>query len=178
MLVYPNINRVAFHIGSFPVHWYGLMYLFGFAAAWCLATSRARKSNGQWTDEQVSDLIFYGALGVIVGGRLGYVLFYNWSLFLINPLNLFKVWDGGMAFHGGLLGVLMAMWIFCRKYNKRFFEVTDFIAPFVPLGLAAGRIGNFINGELWGKITTVPWGMIFPTGGLFQDILHSFMNAY
>jgi phosphatidylglycerol:prolipoprotein diacylglycerol transferase len=165
MLTYPNINPVAFYLGALPVHWYGLMYLFGFASTWILATYRARYSKGLWTEEHVSDLIFYGALGVILGGRIGYMIFYNWPVLLHDPFSLLKIWQGGMAFHGGLLGVLIALWLFSRKYHKTFFEVTDFLAPFVPIGLGAGRIGNFINGELWGKVTQQPWGMVFPTGG-------------
>jgi phosphatidylglycerol---prolipoprotein diacylglyceryl transferase len=165
MLTYPNIDPIAFHLGPLAVHWYGLMYLFSFIGVWFLASHRAKKSNGVWTEQCVADLIFYGAMGVILGGRIGYMLFYNFSGLIEDPLSLFKIWQGGMAFHGGLLGVMVAMWLVSRKYHKTFFEITDFIAPFVPLGLAAGRIGNFINGELWGKVTTVPWAMVFPTGG-------------
>lgn len=165
MLSYPNINPIAFHLGPLPVHWYGLMYLIGFIGAWLLADRRAKASGGVWTEEQVGDLIFYGALGVILGGRLGYMLFYDFSGFLNNPLSLFTVWKGGMSFHGGLIGVCLAMLYMAKTYKKSFFEITDFIAPMVPIGLAAGRIGNFINGELWGRVTNMPWGMVFPTGG-------------
>lgn len=162
MLSYPQIDPVALDLGPLQIHWYGLMYLIGFVGAWALANLRARQPGSGWTSEQVSDLIFYGALGVVVGGRAGYVLFYNFPQFLDDPLWLFAIWEGGMSFHGGLLGVVAAVALFARKHNKRFFEVTDFGAPMVPIGLGAGRIGNFIGGELWGKATDLPWGMVFP----------------
>jgi phosphatidylglycerol:prolipoprotein diacylglycerol transferase len=165
MFHYPAINPVAFHVGPLSVHWYGLMYAVGFIGAWALASWRARQSNSGWTLEQVSDLIFYCAIGVIVGGRVGYVLFYNWHNFVAEPLSLFKIWQGGMSFHGGLMGVMLALWLYGRHIGKSFFRVGDFIAPLVPIGLGAGRIGNFINGELWGRITTVPWGMVYPQAG-------------
>jgi len=165
MLHYPNINPVALKIGPLAVHWYGLMYIVGFAVAWMLGNYRAKHSNGLWTKAQVEDIIFYSALGVILGGRLGYMLFYDLANFLANPLTLFKVWEGGMSFHGGLLGVILSLWLYCRKNHKTFFAVTDFIAPLVPVGLAAGRLGNFINAELWGRVSDVPWAMIFPNGG-------------
>lgn len=162
MLTYPNIDPIAFHIGPLGVHWYGLMYLIGFAGAWALGCWRARKPDSGWTTQQVGDLIIYGALGAIIGGRVGYMLFYNFYEFITFPVILLRIWDGGMSFHGGLIGVMISFWIYGRKINKTFFEVGDFIVPMVPVGLAAGRIGNFINGELWGRVTTVPWGMIFP----------------
>lgn len=165
MLIYPEINPIAFKIGPIKVHWYGIMYLIGFAAAWVLAWWRARKPNSGWTITQVADLIFYAALGVIVGGRLGYMLFYDFPHFLQQPLVLFKVWEGGMSFHGGLIGVLIAVWIYSFTTKRSLWDITDFIAPLVPIGLGAGRIGNFINGELWGRVTNVPWGMIFPRAG-------------
>lgn len=165
MLTFPAIDPVAFSLGPLKVHWYGLMYLFGFATAWLLAQWRVKHYRLNWTSEQVGDLIFYIALGTIIGGRLGYMLFYNSSLLLANPLNLFKIWEGGMSFHGGLLGVAIALSLFARKIKKPFFEVADFLAPLVPLGLAAGRAGNFINGELWGRVSDVPWAMVFPDGG-------------
>lgn len=162
MMIFPHIDPVAFSIGPLQVHWYGLMYLVGFCLAWLLALWRVKHYRLDWTTEQISDLIFLAALGVIIGGRLGYALFYNLPHTLNSPLNIFKIWEGGMSFHGGLLGVAMALWYFTYKTKKPFLQVADFIAPLVPLGLAAGRIGNFINGELWGRVTDMPWGMVFP----------------
>ncbi|KTC68869.1 prolipoprotein diacylglyceryl transferase [Legionella birminghamensis] len=162
MLTYPIINPVAFSLGPVQVHWYGLMYLLGFLMAWLLARLRVRLYHLNWSAEQVSDLIFYAALGVIIGGRVGYMLFYNTHQLISAPWALFKLWEGGMSFHGGLIGVALALWLFARRMQKPFLEVADFIAPLVPLGLAAGRAGNFINGELWGRVTDVPWAMIFP----------------
>lgn len=165
MLTYPDINPVAVALGPLKVHWYGLMYLVGFVGAWALGRYRASKPDWPLTPEQVDDLIFYGALGVVLGGRIGYMIFYQTDELISHPLSLFQVWDGGMSFHGGLLGVMIAMALFARKYHYAFFTLMDFVAPLVPIGLFAGRIGNFINGELWGKVTTLPWGMVFPTGG-------------
>ncbi len=165
MLIYPTIDPIAFHLGPLPVHWYGLMYLIGFLGGWLLLTWRIKTSPRGFTQEQLSDLLFYIALGVIIGGRLGYVIFYEWDIILKHPLQIFAIWQGGMAFHGGLLGVMIALWLYGRKINKSFIEIGDFIAPVVPIGLGAGRLGNFINGELWGRMTDVPWAMIFPNGG-------------
>ena len=162
MFIYPHINPVAFSLGPIKVHWYGIMYLLGFLAAYSLARLRVRWYNLPWSAEQISDLIFYAAIGVIVGGRLGYLLFYNTQAFLHNPLILFKIWQGGMSFHGGLIGVAVASFYTARRMHRNFLEISDFIMPLVPLGLAAGRLGNFINGELWGRITHAPWAMIFP----------------
>jgi phosphatidylglycerol:prolipoprotein diacylglycerol transferase len=141
------------------------MYLAGFVAVWWLGRVRARRADSGWQTAQIGDLVFYGAMGAVLGGRIGSVLFYNFSSFLADPLSLFRVWEGGMSFHGGLLGVLLALWLYGRHYKKTFFEVTDFVAPFIPIGLGAGRIGNFINGELWGKVSDVPWAMVFPGAG-------------
>ena len=165
MLHWPNFDPVAFHLGPIAVHWYGLTYLVGFLLCWLCANYRAKHSHGVWTGEQISDLLFYVALGVILGGRVGYTLFYNLPQFLEHPIVILQVWNGGMSFHGGFLGVLLAIWIYGKRKQKTFFQITDFIAPFIPLGLAAGRIGNFINGELWGRVTTMPWGMVFPDAG-------------
>lgn len=162
MLTYPNIDPVAFALGPIKVHWYGLMYLIGFAAAWLLGRWRASRPGSRWSAELVDDVVFYCVIGVIAGGRLGYMLFYGFDQILANPLNFLKVWEGGMSFHGGLLGVIVAIWLFARKRGMRFFEVGDFIAPLVPIGLLTGRIGNFINGELWGHTTNLPWGMRLP----------------
>jgi phosphatidylglycerol:prolipoprotein diacylglycerol transferase len=162
MLTYPDIDPIAFAVGPLRVHWYGLMYLVGFAIAWGLGRWRAGRSGSGWTREMVDDLIFYCILGVIAGGRLGYMLFYGFDQILANPLNLFRVWEGGMSFHGGLIGVCAAMWIFGRRHGLHFFQVADFMAPLVPPGLFFGRVGNFINGELWGHRTQVPWGMQLP----------------
>lgn len=160
-----NIDPVAVNLGPLQIHWYGLMYLLGFASAWWLGVQRARRTDSGWTEEQVSDLIFWGAIGVILGGRLGYVLFYNFGQFLQDPLWLFAIWEGGMSFHGGLIGVIVVMYLFARKQGKTWMQVTDFLAPLVPIGLGAGRIGNFIGGELWGRTTDLPWAIVFPRSG-------------
>lgn len=163
MLIYPNIDPVAISLGPLQVHWYGLTYLVGFLAAWWLARRRADRIG--LTKDQIGDLLFYSAVGVILGGRLGYALFYHFDRVLADPLWLFKVWEGGMAFHGGFLGVVVAVWLFARKHQINWIHLGDFIAPFTPIGLGLGRIGNFINGELWGRVTDVSWGMVFPGAG-------------
>lgn len=163
MLIHPQFDPVALHLGPLSIRWYGLMYLLAFGLF--LLLGRLRVKNGPqpgWDFRQLDDLLFYGVLGVVLGGRIGYVLFYQPAHFLAHPLEIFSVWQGGMAFHGGFLGVLVAMWVFGRKTGKSWLTITDFIAPLVPLGLAAGRLGNFINGELWGRPTDVPWAMVFP----------------
>jgi len=162
MLKYPNIDPVALSLGPLQVHWYGLMYLLGFLAAWWLCNRRAKQPNSDWTPQQVSDFIFYGAVGVILGGRLGYALFYDFAGFISAPWSVVMLQQGGMSFHGGAIGVLLAIAIFARKTEKRFWAAMDFGVPMVPIGLGAGRIGNFINGELWGRATDVPWAMVFP----------------
>jgi len=159
MIAFPSIDPVALSLGPVKIHWYGLMYLLAFGSAWWLGKHRARQQHALVKPEQIDDLIFYGALGAVLGGRVGSVIFYNFDSFLHNPLYLLKIWEGGMSFHGGFIGVLLAMEFYRRKLGCRFFELTDFIAPLVPLGLAAGRLGNFINAELWGAPTTLPWAM-------------------
>ena len=164
MLTYPSIDPVALALGPLKVHWYGLMYLLAFLFAWGLASYRVKQRVG-WTTDMVSDLVFYGALGVVIGGRLGYVFFYGFDQFLANPLSLIEIWTGGMSFPGGFLGVMRAMLLWCRKYQKTWFQTLDFIAPCVPTGLMFGRIGNFIGGELWGRPVInpdYPFGMVFP----------------
>ena len=164
-MIYPDINPVALDLGFVQIYWYGLMYLLAFLSAYLLANYRAKNSSN-WNKQQIEDMIFYGALGAVIGGRLGYMLFYNLSNFISDPLLIFAVQGGGMSFHGGFLGVLLAMYLFNRKYNKTFFVTMDFVAPLVPLGLGFGRIGNFINGELWGDITTSPLGMYIQSQGV------------
>lgn len=159
MLTYPTINPVALSLGPLDIHWYGVMYLIGFVGGWWLARLRARRPESSWTKQQVDDLVFYVVLGVILGGRLGYILFYGFENLLADPLSLFRIWEGGMSFHGGLIGVLLAMWIYGKHLSRPFFQLTDFLAPLVPIGLATGRMGNFINGELWGAPGEVPWAM-------------------
>ena len=163
MITHPNIDPIAIQIGPFAVHWYGLMYLLGFMLFLWLGNIRLRKIKREgWNKTLMDDLLFYGVLGVIVGGRLGEVLFYQPGYYFSHPLEIFAVWKGGMSFHGGFLGVLVAMAIFARRHKIVWLQLMDFIAPLVPLGLGAGRIGNFINSELWGKPTDLPWGMVFP----------------
>lgn len=164
VMQYPHIDPVAISIGSFELRWYGLMYLVAFGVGWLLARYRARRCPG-WTPEDVDDLQTYVMLGIILGARLGYVLFYDLPAYIKDPAEILRVWNGGMSFHGGLLGVLAAFWYFAHTRHKSFWDVADFITPMIPQGLLWGRIGNFINGELWGKASDVPWAMIFPTGG-------------
>jgi phosphatidylglycerol:prolipoprotein diacylglycerol transferase len=161
MIVHPNFDPIAVKLGPVAIHWYGLMYLLGFAGCWYLGTLRARQPHWNWPKERVGDLLFYVALGVILGGRLGYTFFYNFSGFLKDPLVLLRIWEGGMSFHGGLVGVVIAYLLFARNEKLDPFAVGDFAAPLIPFGLLTGRIGNFINGELWGKPTDLPWGMVF-----------------
>ncbi|MBT9432089.1 prolipoprotein diacylglyceryl transferase [Candidatus Sodalis endolongispinus] len=169
-LAFPQFDPVIFALGPVSLHWYGLMYLVGFVFAMWLAVRRANRPGSGWTKEEVENLLYAGFLGVFLGGRIGYVLFYNLPLFLDNPLYLFKVWDGGMSFHGGLIGVIVVMLWFAHRTRRHFFQVADFVAPMVPFSLGAGRLGNFINGELWGRVTTdTPWAMLFP-GSRQEDI--------
>ena len=170
MLLHPQFDPVAFAVGPLAVRWYGLMYLVAFVQFILLGRYRIKSRPGLLTSEQLDDLLFYGMLGVILGGRLGQVLFYEPGYYLANPLEILAVWKGGMSFHGGFLGVLVAMGLWTHKHGKHWFDVMDFVAPLVPLGLAAGRIGNFINGELWGRVAdpSLPWAMIFPQSGDMQ----------
>ncbi|PKO25356.1 MAG: prolipoprotein diacylglyceryl transferase [Betaproteobacteria bacterium HGW-Betaproteobacteria-8] len=163
MLTHPQFDPIALQLGPLSVHWYGLMYLAGFLSLLWLGKWRARtRPEAGWKSSEMDDILFYGALGVIIGGRLGYVLFYQPGYYFSHPLEIAYLWQGGMSFHGGFLGVLVAMVFFARKTGKRWLAIMDFVAPLVPLGLGAGRLGNFINGELWGRATDVPWGMVFP----------------
>jgi phosphatidylglycerol:prolipoprotein diacylglycerol transferase len=172
MLQHPNIDPVALRIGPvtigehtlgpLQVHWYGLAYLAAFVLAWLLASRRARRPDSPVSPAQVEDVVFYSALGVILGGRFGYVLFYNFDKFLQDPLWLLRVWEGGMSFHGGALGVIVAMALYARRQHIELARLWDFVAPLVPLGLLLGRLANFFNQELWGRPTTAPWGMVFP----------------
>ncbi len=162
MIQHPNFDPVAISIGPLSIHWYGLMYLIGFAAGAGLGVYRANKKNSGWTKDRVWDLVFYAAMGVILGGRLGYALFYKLSYYISHPLEIFYLWQGGMSFHGGLIGVIIAMLLFAKKTDKKFLAVMDFLAPLVPIGLGTGRVGNFINQELWGGVTNVPWAVVFP----------------
>lgn len=162
-LVFPQFDPVIFSLGPVSLRWYGLMYLIGFIFAMWLAIYRANKPNSCWSKDDVENLLYTCFLGVFFGGRIGYVLFYNLPLFLDNPLYLFKIWDGGMSFHGGLIGVISVIIWFSRRRQYSFFQISDFIAPLVPFGLGTGRLGNFINGELWGRVTSnTPWAMLFP----------------
>jgi phosphatidylglycerol:prolipoprotein diacylglycerol transferase len=161
MIVFPEFDPVAIALGPVKIRWYGLTYVAAFVFALLLARRRARRADAPIGPGEVEDMIFYGALGVVLGGRIGYLLFYGWGEVLNDWRYIYRVWEGGMSFHGGLLGVMLALWWFGRRRGRTFFEMTDFVAPVVPLGLFCGRIGNFINGELWGKPTDVPWGFLY-----------------
>jgi len=166
MLIHPQFNPIALQLGPLAIHWYGLMYLLAFALFLYLGRRRIAQAHmGQWRLQDLDDLLFFGVLGVILGGRLGYVLFYKPVEYLAHPLDIFKIWEGGMSFHGGLIGVCLAMAWYAYRRQRKWLEVMDFVAPLVPTGLAAGRLGNFINGELWGRPGDVPWAMIFPQAG-------------
>ncbi len=162
MLMHPEFSPIALSLGPLSIHWYGLMYVAAFFTGLYLGKYRARQPGSGWTEEQVDDFLIYLVLGVILGGRLGYVLFYGWDYWMQDLLYIFKIWQGGMSFHGGLIGVIGALWWFGRKNKKAFLATADFVAPLFPMGLMFGRIGNFINQELWGRVTEVPWGMVFP----------------
>lgn len=168
MLIHPQFNPVAISVGPLAIHWYGLMYLMAFLQFWWLGKHRIlshpQLARNGWTVQQLDDLLFYGVLGVILGGRLGQVLFYEPGYYFSDPARILAIWQGGMSFHGGFLGVLLAMAFCAHKWQRAWLDITDFIAPLVPLGLAAGRVGNFINGELWGRVAdpSLPWAMVFP----------------
>lgn len=163
MFVHPQFDPIALQLGPIALRWYGLMYLLGFALIWLFGRYRiVRNPGGGWTQGDLDDVLFYGIVGTILGGRLGYVLFYKFGEYLTAPWKVFYVWEGGMSFHGGFLGVVIAMILFARRRRRDWLQITDFIAPLVPLGLAAGRMGNFINAELWGRPADVSWAMVFP----------------
>ena len=162
MVPYPDIDPVAIALGPLKIHWYGLTYIGGLAFAWWLARRRTAHATAPLQRDQVDDLIFYAAIGIILGGRVGYAFFYGLDRLSADPLWLFRVWEGGMAFHGGLLGVLIAMGVFARQQGIQWGRLMDFVAPLTPVGLALGRLGNFIGQELWGRASEVPWAMVFP----------------
>ncbi|MBY6346918.1 prolipoprotein diacylglyceryl transferase [Providencia rettgeri] len=162
MLIHPQFDPVAIQLGPLAIHWYGLMYLVGFGLVWLAGMARIRAGYTLLTRKDLEDLIFYCVLGVVAGGRLGYTLFYQPAYYLSHPLEILYVWQGGMSFHGGLIGVLVTIALFARNRQRRFLEISDFLAPLIPLGLAVGRLGNFINGELWGRPSDVSWAMVFP----------------
>lgn len=164
-IMFPQIDPVIFSVGPIAVRWYGLMYLIALGFAYFLAMREVKSGRSPYSEQQVSDLLFYGFMGAVLGGRIGYVFFYQFERFLADPLYLFQITQGGMSFHGGLLGVIAVLFIFAKLTKTSLFQVGDFVAPLVPIGLGIGRLGNFINGELWGRTTDVPWGMVFPGAG-------------
>ncbi len=167
MTILHQIDPIALDLGPLQVHWYGIMYLLAFALAWWLGRRRVRGGRLPGVDEQAyGDLLFYGMFGVVLGGRIGYVFFYSFDQLLADPVMLLRIWEGGMSFHGGLLGVMAAAWWWARKHALHFFDVMDFVAPLVPPGLGFGRLGNYIGGELWGKFTGANWGVVFPNSDL------------
>lgn len=162
MWQYPSIDPVAISLGPVSIHWYALSYLIGIGLVWLTLRYRTRVYQLGWTEDDLSDMVFYAVLGVLLGGRIGYMLFYGWEALLRDPLSALKIWEGGMSFHGGLIGVLIGVGFFARRKGVSFFTVTDFIAPSIPLALGCGRIGNFINGELPGRVTDVSWALVYP----------------
>lgn len=173
MIIHPQFDPVAVQLGFVAIRWYALSYILAFVLFIWLGRKRIKQGNTLFTNESLDNLLTYGVLGVILGGRIGYVLFYNSASYLSNPLAILKVWEGGMSFHGGFLGVVLAIWLYARRNNMKFLQVLDFVAPLVPLGLASGRIGNFINGELWGRITQPEnfWAMGFPQAAHADNLL-------
>ena len=164
-LNFPDISPIMFSIGPIAIRWYSMAYLFGILIGWYLIGKNVKKYDLGLTKANIEDLIFYLTLGIILGGRLGYVLFYGKGYFLENPLRIFALWQGGMSFHGGVLGVIAALWFFARKINYSFLQMTDLVVLYAPIGIFCGRIANFINDELWGRVTDVPWAVRFPNGG-------------
>ena len=164
MLTHPNFDPIALQLGPLAIHWYGLTYLLGFAGAWWLAQRRCNPQYG-WSRQETTDFVFYGALGAILGGRIGYMLFYGWDRVVADPLMILRIWEGGMSFHGGFIGVALAFILFARSTRRTAFQVADFVAPMITVPVFTVRIGNFINGELWGRVTDVPWGMVFARAG-------------
>ncbi|VFP85545.1 prolipoprotein diacylglyceryl transferase [Candidatus Erwinia haradaeae] len=168
--IFPNIDPIIVSLGPVSLHWYGLMYLISFILIRWIAVHRASQCKNFLFKKNIDDLLSIGFLGVFIGGRLGYMLFYNLPVLLSDPLSIFKIWNGGMSFHGGLIGVIIGMWVFSHQIQRHFFQVSDFIAPLIPIGLGAGRLGNYINGELWGRVNThLPWATLFP-GSYSEDI--------
>jgi phosphatidylglycerol:prolipoprotein diacylglycerol transferase len=165
MLQHPDIDPVAFTLGPLTVHWYGILYLIGMPLGYWLLARRCNQPGSKWQASHVSDLIIYGAFGMILGARIGYVLFYRFSDFLGDPLLLIRMWEGGMSFHGGVIGSMIVLWFYGRNQGRSLFEILDFVVPIVPIGLGAGRLANFIGQDLWGRVTDVPWGMVFPRAG-------------
>ena len=165
MIIHPNFDPIAISIGPLSIHWYGVMYLLGFLAGLWLGRYNAAKQDAGLQYKEIIDLLFYTVLGVLIGGRLGFAVFYHIDYYLLNPLQVFAIWKGGMSFHGGLLGVLAAIGFYAFRTGRSYFEVSDFLAPLIPPGLFFGRIGNFINQELWGRVADVPWAVMFHTAG-------------
>lgn len=161
VIMFPNIDPVAVQLGPVAIHWYGLSYLAGIALGWWYLSWRARFARGDWNGDAVSDVVFYAALGAVAGGRIGYVLFYSFDSYLTDPMQIFAVWRGGMSFHGGVVGTILALWIYARRTGRRFLVVSDFVVPAVPIGLTLGRVANFINQELWGAPSDLPWAVLF-----------------
>jgi phosphatidylglycerol:prolipoprotein diacylglycerol transferase len=165
MINFSEIKPVAFTLGPLAIHWYGIMYLLGFMATFAWSYQNRLKSVEPWTSDTLMDLLFYVALGVIFGGTIGYLIFYDTAVLILDPLRVLRFWEPGRSFHGGLIGVIIAVFVYAKRHHRNFWVITDFIAPSVPLAIATGRLGNFLNAELWGRITHVPWGMMFPMAG-------------
>lgn len=172
MIPFPPIDPIAFTLGPLAVHWYGLSYIVGIGLGWGLLHDRATRSNGRWSADQVADLVFYAALGAVLGGRIGYILFYNLQSYLSQPLSILAVWRGGMSFHGGVVGLSLALGWFARGNQRSFFEVADYLVPAVPIGLGLGRLANFVNQELWGAPTVLPWGVLFTNPAALGLVRH------